>query len=114
MAKVDHRWSGMMHTFIIVRGGLIYQISLPESVITVRAQHELKRMVQPVLDRAQLGAAPRRVLVRSMSSTTSGNTRRALKSESYCPVLGNIELLQFPVATSSGHKTANRHVVLTP
>jgi hypothetical protein len=66
LAKVDHRWSGMMHTFIIVRGGLIYQISLPESVITVRAQHELKRMVQPVLDRAQLGAAPRRVLVRSI------------------------------------------------
>ena len=47
MAKVDHRWSGMMHTFIIVRGGLIYQIGLPESVITVRAEHELKRMVQP-------------------------------------------------------------------
>ena len=65
-ANVDHRWSGMMHTFIIVRDGLMYQISLPESVITVRAQHELKRMVQPVLDRAQLGAAPRRVLVRSI------------------------------------------------
>jgi hypothetical protein len=60
-AKVDHRWSGMMYTFIIVRGGLMYQINLPESVIDVRAEHELKRMVQPVLDRAQLGASPRRV-----------------------------------------------------
>jgi hypothetical protein len=49
-----------MHKFSIARDGLVYQVSFPEQVLASRGEEELKRMLRPLLERAILGAAPRR------------------------------------------------------
>jgi hypothetical protein len=66
-AVVDYECVGAMHTFSIVRDGLVYQVSFPEQVLASRVEEELKRMLRPVVERALLGAAPRRVLVGTMA-----------------------------------------------
>jgi len=66
-AVVDYECVGAMHKFNIARDGLVYQVSFPEQVIASRGEEELKRMLRPVLERAILGAAPRRVLVGPMA-----------------------------------------------
>jgi hypothetical protein len=65
-AAVDYECVGAMHKFSIARDGLVYQVSFPEQVPASRAEEELKRMLRPVVERAILGAAPRRVLVGTM------------------------------------------------
>jgi hypothetical protein len=59
-AVVDYECVGAMHKFSIARGGLVYQVSFPEQVLASRGEEELKRMLRPLLERAILGAAPRR------------------------------------------------------
>jgi hypothetical protein len=65
-AAVDYECVGAMHKFSITRDGLVYHVSFPEQVLASRAEEELKRMLRPVVERAILGAAPRRVLVGTM------------------------------------------------
>jgi hypothetical protein len=65
-AVVDYECVGAMHKFSIARDGLVYQVSFPEQVLTSKGEEELKRMLRPLLERAILGAAPRRVVVGTM------------------------------------------------
>ena len=60
-AVVDYQRSGAMHRFQIDCAGLIYQVSFPEQVIDSTEEQALKRMLRPVVERALLGAAPRRI-----------------------------------------------------
>jgi hypothetical protein len=66
-AAVDYECVGAMHKFSIVREGLVYQVNFPERVLASRGEEELKRMLRPVVERAILGAAPRRVFVGTMA-----------------------------------------------
>ena len=66
-ALVDYERSGAMHKFSIACAGLVYQVSFPEQVIDAKEEQELKRMLWPVVERALLGAAPRRVLIGTMA-----------------------------------------------
>ena len=66
-AVVDYQRSGAMHRFQIDCAGLIYQVSFPEQVIDSTEEQALKRMLRPVVERALLGAAPRRIFVGTMA-----------------------------------------------
>jgi hypothetical protein len=65
-AVVDYECVGAMHKFSIARDGLVYQVSFPNRC-SPRGEEELKSMLRPVLERAILGAAPRRILVGPMA-----------------------------------------------
>jgi hypothetical protein len=66
---VHYECVGAMHKFSIVRDGLVYQVSFPEQVLASKGEEELKSMLRPVVERAILGAAPRRVFDTSVCAS---------------------------------------------
>ena len=63
-AAVEHAHEDGTHVFRVVEGGIMYEMSLEQSVLTTMEADELIYALELVVDRILSGAGPRRITVR--------------------------------------------------